>query len=161
MMKSDLPDWVVWLQALGLPVSGLVISCASVYIAWQQKRIADVRLRHELYDRRFKVYEAAKTLLVAHQESGRISRNDYMAFRRGTSDAVFLLHADVVEYLDELRRKADQLLRLSNQISELKDDISQSTMYQKLVDEAFNIETWLTQQFDFLNGHFKRAMRLD
>jgi len=83
MMKNDLPDW--W-----LPLFGLVISIPSVCIAWQQKRIADIKLRHELYDRRFNVYAAAKALLVAHQSNGRISEDNYMAFCRGTSDAMRL-----------------------------------------------------------------------
>src|ERR1700693_3089439 len=112
MPTSNLPVWIFWAQALGLPIFGLVIAGASVYIAWQQKRIADIRLRHELYDRRLKVYEAAKTLLVAHLMNGKLSGDDYFAYRRGTADAVFLLNVGVVEYLEELQKRAERLMRL-------------------------------------------------
>jgi hypothetical protein len=148
-------------SACGVPVFGLVIAGAGVYIAWQQKRIADIRLRHELYDRRFKVYEAAKTLLVAHQTNGKLSGDEYIAYRRGTADAVFLLDAGVVGYLDELRRKAERLLCLSGQQDELRNDISQEARYRISEDDSNQIETWLAQQFDILIAKFKPSMQLD
>jgi hypothetical protein len=156
-MASGLPVWISWVNALGIPVFGLVVAGAGVYIAWQQKRIADIRLRHELYDRRLRVYDAAKTLLVAYLTNAKLSGDDYIAYRRGTADAVFLLDADIVEYLEELRRQAERLMRLQ---AEIKNDSSQEAKYHKLVDESAKIETWLTQQFDILVAKFKPAMRL-
>jgi hypothetical protein len=117
MPTSSLPVWVSCVQALGLPIFGLVIAGASVYIAWQQNRIADIRLRHELYDRRLRVYEAAKTLLVAHLINGKLSGDDYIAYRRGTADAVFLLDAGVVDYLGEQRKKGRALDAATNRAS--------------------------------------------
>lgn len=161
MSTSNLPVWVSWVQALGLPIFGLVIAGASVYIAWQQKRIADVRLRHELYDRRLKVYEAAKALLVAHLINGKLSEDDYIAYRRGTADVVFLLDAGVIEYLGELQKQAERLIRLPAELAAIRDDMAKEAKYDKLVDEFAEIETWLTQQFDVLIAKFKPAMRLD
>ena len=161
MPTSNLLVWVSWVQALGLPIFGLVIAGASVYIAWQQKRIADIRLRHELYDRRLKVYDAAKSLLVAHLINGKLSGDDYIAYRRGTADAVFLLDAGVVEYLGALQKRAERLMRLRTEQAEIREDMTQETKYHKLVDESAHIETWLTQQFDILIAKFKPAMRLD
>lgn len=158
---SGLPVWVSLAQALAVPVFGLVIAAASLYIAWQQKRIADIRLQHELYDRRFNVFVAAKTLLVTHLTNGKLTLEDYFAYRRGTADAVFLLDAGVVEYLEELRRQAERLLHLSRQQFEIRANISQETKYPDLVDESAKIETWLAQQFDILIAKFKPAMRLD
>jgi hypothetical protein len=148
-------------QALGLPIFGLVIAGASVYIAWQQKRIADIRLRHELYDRRLKVYDAAKSLLVAHLINGKLSGDDYIAYRRGTADAVFLLDAGVIEYLGELQKRAECLIRLRAELAAIRDDMAKEAKYHKLVDESAEIETWLTQQFDILITKFNPAMRLD
>jgi hypothetical protein len=161
MPTSSLPVWVSWAQAFGLPIFGLVIAGASVYIAWQQKRIADIRLRHELYDRRLRVYEAAKTLLVAHLINGKLSGDEYFAYRRGTADAVFLLDAGVVDYLGEIQERAERLMRLRTEQAEIREDMSKETKYRKLVDESAQIETWLTQQFDILIEKFIPAMRLD
>lgn len=79
---SDPQAWLTWLL-------GSVIAVAGVYISWQQKRIADIRLLHDLYDRRSKVYIAAKTLLVAMQTNGKVSLDEYFAYRRETADASF------------------------------------------------------------------------
>ena len=127
----------------------------------RKKRIADIRLRHELYDRRFKVYEAAKTLLVAHLTNGKLSRDYCIAYRRGTADAVFLLDVGIVEYLKELGTQAERLLHLSIQQAEIRDDISRKTKYRSLVDESAQVETWLAQQFDVLISKFKPSMQLD
>ena len=161
MPTGSLPVWVSWAQAFGLPLFGLVIAGASVYIAWQQKRIADIRLRHELYDRRLRVYEAAKTLLVAHLINGKLSDDDYIAYRRGTADAVFLLEAGVIDYLEELRKRAERLMRLRTELAEIREDMSKDAQYHQLVDENAQIETWLSQQFEILIARFKPAMRLD
>jgi hypothetical protein len=53
-----------------LPVLGVIIAACGVWIAWQQKRIADVHLRHEQYDRKYRVYGSAKGLLVGLQADG-------------------------------------------------------------------------------------------
>jgi hypothetical protein len=160
MTTSCLPVWISWVQALGVPILGLAIAFAGVCIAWQQKRIADIRLRHELYKRCFKVYDAAKTLLVAHQKNGKLSGEDYISYCRGTAEVVFLLDNDVVKYIEKLRRQAERLLLLSKQMSEIREDMSQETRYLSLVDESARIETWLAQQFDILIAKFKPAMRL-
>ena len=130
-------------------ICGLVIAGAGVYIAWQQKRIADIRLQGEFYERRFRVYEAAKTLLVAHQTNGKLSEDDFIAYRRGIADAVFLLDACVAEYLDELRRRAERLLCQSDGRSNFATTCPRAK-YRSSVDESAEIETWLAQQFDIL-----------
>jgi len=141
-----------------VPVLAASIAGAGVYIAWQQKRIADVRLTHELYNRRFKVYEAAKTLLVTMQRNGRLSTDDYVTYLRGTSDAVFLLDASVVKYLEELRERVTRLLVLRDQI---KENASGEIEYQKRVNESAQIENWFAIQFDILVSRFRPFMRLD
>jgi hypothetical protein len=78
-----------------------------------------------------------------------------------TADAVFLLDADVVEYLEELRRQAERLLCLSGQQDELRNDISQEARSHISVDDSNQIESWLAQQFDILIAKFKPSMRLD
>ena len=108
-----------------------------------------------------RVYEAAKTLLVAHLINGKLSGDEYFAYRRGTADAVFLLDAGVVDYLGEIQERAERLMRLRTEQAEIREDLSKETKYRELVDESAQIETWFTQQFDILIAKFKPAMRLD
>jgi hypothetical protein len=158
MSTNVLPEWVLWIQALGIPACGIVVALASVYIAWQQKRLADLKLQNDLYDRRLIVFEAAKALLVAVQTDGKLSVENYFTFVKDTANAVFLLRPDAVEYLKSLRNQAIRLRLIHNQ---LKDDgIDQSTKGQ-LADKAAEIELWFGDQFDVLVERFKPSLRLD
>src|SRR5712672_474289 len=100
MQGPGLPIWALWIQALGLPIFGGIIAAVGQFLGFQQKRLADIRLQNDLYDRRFKIYEAAKTLLVHFQLDGNVQLEDYFAFVRATSESVFLLSPDVVAYLE-------------------------------------------------------------
>jgi hypothetical protein len=42
----------------------LAVATRQADIAAQQARLADVRLQHDLFDRRFEIYEAARNLLL-------------------------------------------------------------------------------------------------
>jgi hypothetical protein len=70
-----------------LPVLGVIIAACGVWIAWQQKRIADVHLRHEQYDRKYRVYGSAKGLLVGLQADGHITRSSFQRYIEGVADA--------------------------------------------------------------------------
>jgi hypothetical protein len=83
MATSDLPAWASWMQALGVPVFGAIISAIGLRIAWLQQRLQDMRFRHELYDRRYKVYAAAKGLLASVQAHGCVNGPDFLAFVGG------------------------------------------------------------------------------
>src|SRR6266567_2988225 len=64
------------LQALATPA----IAFAGLAIAYEQKRLADIRLRNDLFDRRFKIYEAARTYLVYATRNQRLPVDDMFAF---------------------------------------------------------------------------------
>src|SRR5690242_19326944 len=126
---------MVWEQCLS--ISGPVLAAAGVYIAWQQKRMADIRLRHDLYDRKYRVYEAAKALLVNFQDNGALSQADYFNYLRGVADAIFLCNEDVEGYLKTIRDKATLLIRLQRNGA-------------AAADESAEVEMWFTQQFGVL-----------
>jgi hypothetical protein len=54
-----LPPWVQILQALATPVIAIV----GAWVALEQMKIARVKLRHDLYDRRYAVFQSARSLL--------------------------------------------------------------------------------------------------
>src|SRR5208282_4097415 len=103
---TELPIWFEWLKGLApvvvsafaLLVSTLTFRLSHQLADWQAS-VSRAELRQNAYDRRFAVYQSAKALLIALQSNGTLSEDDYMAFRRGTADAVFLLDGGVVSYI--------------------------------------------------------------
>jgi hypothetical protein len=164
----QLPLWAEWLKALA-PVIAVLTSAFAVYISvltfrlsrqianWQTS-VARAQLRQNVYDRRFKIYEATKTLLVIYQNNDILSTEEYLDYRRSTTDAVFLLDDNVVRYLEHIGERVRRFLLLQEQI---KENVSGEDAYHRRVNEHAEIGTWFLQQFDILFAKFKPSMRLD
>ena len=75
-------------------------------IAYQQWRVARNKLRLDLFDRRYKVYESTRKFLSVIFREARFEDSDLFTFFAGTSDAEFLFDSSVVKYLDQIRNRA-------------------------------------------------------
>jgi len=95
-----LPLWVQWTQAVLL----LVISCLGAWIAYKQVRIAEAKLNLDLFDKRFKVFEAARKLVRSFLQDGGVETEEILEFNGSVIDAVFLFDPNVETYLDSLRK---------------------------------------------------------
>jgi hypothetical protein len=84
----------------------LFLGVAVAVIAWQQWRVADNKLRLDLFDRRYKVYDATRKFLAVIFREASFTDPQLFEFYAGTSDAEFLFGADVVNYLEQIRHRA-------------------------------------------------------
>jgi hypothetical protein len=99
----------------------LSIAKQQAAIAQQQAELATIRLQHELYDRRFTIFEAARNFLV-HQiyVYGNVSDESYKSYFKGTADALFLLDDTVADYLEDIRTKGLRLKWLNEKIRSIE-----------------------------------------
>jgi hypothetical protein len=58
-----LPYWVEWAKALGLPALALSISILSFLVSRWQVRISREKLKHDLFERRYALYEIYANLI--------------------------------------------------------------------------------------------------
>ena len=58
-VTAMIPWWLQYLQTFAL----IAIPAVGACLAWQQVQIARVKLQHDLYDRRYRVFEATRKLL--------------------------------------------------------------------------------------------------
>jgi hypothetical protein len=77
-----------------------------VVIAALQWRVADNKLRLDLFERRYKVYDATRNFVASIMREGTVTESQLTDFNVGTSDAKFLFEPDVPEYLAEIRKQA-------------------------------------------------------
>ena len=86
----------------------LFLSLAIVIFAGLQCWISSNKLRLDLFDRRYKVYDAAKKFLnLTFQETNELT--DLAEFNIAVADAEFLFESDVLNYLKQLRENAAHL----------------------------------------------------
>ena len=150
---SQLPLWVEYAQALATPA----IAIAGVAIAGGPFWLAGMRLRHDLYDRRQKVFEVVKRLLAVIFADAKVPREEYWKYVQGTSEAVFSLDDQIVAYLEEIRTRAAQMILIETRLA--NPDLEQ-TIRAQLADQEAEIVNWFTQQPDLLVAKFKPFMQL-
>ena len=97
-----LPMWVQICQALAVPV----IAAVGAWIALQQTHLARVKLQHDLYDRRYAVFNSARMLLEEVVTNKLASADTFNSFVIGTLNSPFLFDDELAAYLAELRKRA-------------------------------------------------------
>jgi hypothetical protein len=164
------------------PVATIIAAGAAVFVTWRlgrgqlrvakqqaaiarqqadtatlQADLANVRLQHDLYDRRYRLYEAARALLIKISRDATVDTEAIFEFAGGTGDAVFLLNAEVVAYFEEMRKKAIRLGFLKSTINLPQYADKRSAM----IDEEGQIVLWFVDQFPLLADKFKPFLVLD
>jgi hypothetical protein len=82
------------------------IGCVTVYIAWQQAEIARNKLRLDLFDRRWVVFEAVMKLASIVLEKADIRYEQIRDFSIATKGVQFLFDQKLYDYCSELRKEA-------------------------------------------------------
>lgn len=149
----SLPWWMQWAQAIAL----IVISCLGSWIAFKQVKIAAAKLNLDLYDRRFKVYEAARAFLSHFMVNAAYTSKEFMDYKFGVSDAVFLFNKDVNDYLEGLGKKASDLgIKKATLISAP----SNLPGAQLIIDAIAELELNLAEEYPRMIAAFKPYLKL-
>ncbi|MEW6659654.1 MAG: hypothetical protein AB1424_13425 [Thermodesulfobacteriota bacterium] len=78
------------------------IAIVATYIAWQQWKTNQLKLKLERYDRRVHVYEEVKRILSFIVGNAGASIDELIRFRTAVSEADFLFGPETPKYLDEI-----------------------------------------------------------
>jgi hypothetical protein len=140
-------------------VALISIPLVGVWIAWQQMEIARARLRHDLYDRRIKVFEAVRDLLLREILPNAIPSDEGIRhFVRGTADAGFVMSEDIRTYLDDITRKVVRLKTVANRLNE--DALRGREDRSNLADEEADLLRWLASQYNVAVEKFRPFLSL-
>jgi hypothetical protein len=149
-----LPPWLQYLQAGAV----ILIPLIGAWIAWQQVQIARAKLHFDLYEKRFAVFEAARSLIGEAIRSANLTTSSLNAYTLGTADAVFLLSDDVNKYLRDVAKHAVALSTMQYAIEPLPVGSQQRVdMSEKIGEETL----WFNNQLDELIAHFRPFLKLD
>lgn len=145
-------DWIELISALSIPV----IATIAAYVAWQQWKINERRLKHELFDRNFKVYDAILRFIGSVMVNGKAKDEHLSEFQRETRAAKFLLDDGVVSLIDELYEKTVDLQTLDAELEGLPVGEKRS----RLVKKRSEIKKWLYRQTGELDRRFEKTLAL-
>jgi len=143
--------------------------CVTGYFAWRQTQIAkeqvDIakqKVRHDVferqYERRYRVFVAARKLLCEIGTHRIASEKDLRDYVIGTSDAVFLFNGDFANRLKEIHDRALKLQILNAMTDSFPvGDIRRDSCITQSNDHF----DWLVQQLEELADKFKPFLKLD
>lgn len=150
---NSIPQWVTNIAAL----STAAIALLALVIAYQQWRIAQNKLKFDLFDRRMRVYEAAAALLASILTSGKAKNEEILKFMAATREAKWLFNAAIAQYLDEeLYRKGLDLQALDSELQDLPVGEERS----KNVQSQSRLKKWFSDQYAVLDEKFGPYLQL-
>lgn len=143
---------------LSATIAAAIAACITAYVAHRQERLEQNRLKFDLFERRFRIYEAAKNLLASIMSSGRAQQEDMYKFKVATREAKWLLNNKVAEYLDkQLYYKALYLQTLAAELEGVPVGEERTTN----VDKQRDIKLWFDEQFEILDEYFAPFLKLE
>ena len=145
-MAEPTPVYITLVSPLAASVVGLL----AVGIAFLQLKLAHNKLKLDLFDRRYKVYDHFRKFLSVILREANFKDSDLWEFYGGTSDTEFLFGPEISEYHKEIRTRALNMRLYAHKFSDLPVGAERSGWVQKNHDEL----VWLTQQLNELKPIF-------
>lgn len=151
-MGKDIPGNFAAFQAAAL----VIFAAAGAFIAWNQMKIARLKLKFDLYSKRNDLYNNVRQFLFSVYDKGNVTDDAIQKFLIGTSDVSFLFGKDIEECLDEVYHHA----------LDLKCDkivIEEMPIGKERTEIAFKINEntlWLVRQGREMANRFHPYMKL-
>ncbi len=151
-------NWIDILSALLVPT----IAVAGIYIANQQYRVNQQRLKHKLYERRLVIFKHMKTYLSEIFRSGKVTYDRAMKFNYDVAEATFLFDENIDNRIKEIYTKSIKMASLQSQIY---DEYGISCLAAgdertRIVNEQTELLIWLTNQLGELKPLFGEYLGL-
>lgn len=136
-----------------------VIALLALYIAYRQWKNDSIRLKHELYDRRLKVYKDLRRLL------NEVAGADYetvMVIFDAYTESHFLFDDDIPEYLETVWDKANKVASLNTQMQGGYDMSNPliAAEYKGYEDAHVELIVWFHDQYDEAKNKFRKYLAI-
>jgi len=146
-------DWVEYLSALLTPTIAILGSI----IGFQQWRTNSKRLKHELFDRRYKQFTVVREFLGSIMTSGKSKQEEQFKFLTGTSGMRFIFDDEIAEYIDKtIWHLAIELECLDSEL----EGVPVGDERTKNVKRQGEIKVQLHEELKSLEGKFAKYLQL-
>jgi hypothetical protein len=123
-----------------------IVAIFGTYIAWRQHRLQRHRLRLDLYDKRFAVFQSLMEFLSVILRDAKVPLEQYYVFRTRTAQAAFLFGDDVNRYLEQIVENAMRFRELNERLG--TNAMPMGVERTELVTEESELLRWLSGQIE-------------
>ncbi len=148
---------LIQISKLSLPV----IALASVFIAWQQYSANREKLRLELYDRRFKIYDLiVQSIYIALYGLGEFEGDELVQLYTACNEARFLLPDDIYKKVEKSQKHVRIHLELIRRRETLKESSENSEEFSKIQEMIEDSEPKLECLVDEVTKAFDQVLKI-
>jgi hypothetical protein len=155
MQSDQFRDLLKAIEALGPTAVAVVVGLFIVVVGWRQWRTGKQKLRLDMFDRRYSMYEATKFLIDKIAINGQVSSADLSEFRRHVRGAEFLFDGEARKFFKSLIDLSLQADLARTKQAQAKDEAAlgeffdEEDQYLKLVAaEGPNLERIFARYLD-------------
>jgi len=138
-----------------------VIAIIATYIAWQQWKANELKLRLERYERRLRIYQDVIKMLSLIMRDADAKIEDLMTFRANTAEADFLFGPEIPKYIDEIFSRGLKLRTANVQYRQAGQEKPPGYDHTKVVEESDTQLRWLTDQFNPAKEKFGKYLNVN
>lgn len=136
----------------------LLIAAATVYIAFEQRRISKLKINPTIYEKQLSIYREVIRLLSLVVRDGDLSREDLLTFRSRTHESTFLFDKALADYIEDIYTRSLKL-HSSNQV--LKgEQLPVGEERDKVTVENSKQLIWLADQVPMARKKFDRYLNV-
>jgi hypothetical protein len=138
-----------------------VIAIIATYIAWQQWKANELKLRLERYERRLSIYQDVIKMLSLIMCDADAKVEDLMTFRANTAEADFLFGPEIPKYIDEIFSRGLKLKTANDDYRHAGQENPPGYDHSKVVKEIDAQLRWLTDQFNPAKEKFAKYLNVN
>lgn len=127
------------------------------YIAWQQHNVNKNRLRFELFDKRYDLYEKIGSFIANILINGNLEKGAEIEFLRDTKSSYILFDNHIKEFASELYKNAVELHALDARLETLRDEDERTLN----INRQTNIKNWYQEQLNNMEEKFVEYLKLE
>jgi hypothetical protein len=135
-----------------------VIAIVMTYIAIQQYRANQLKLRQDLYDRRLLLYNAVAEFLAHVMQEGTADRTQLITLLQKTRESYFLFGKEVSDYVTDLYKKGVNLQSYEKQLNHANLPVGGERT--RLAEQQGELLKWFGHQFDVIQPMFAKKLSL-
>lgn len=145
------------LQGLLTPVIAIV----ATYIAWQQWKTNQNKLKLDRYDRRLQIYKEVVRYVLVGIQNADYDDNELLTFRSKVTEADFLFGKEILQYIDELHQRSVNLSHWNKKYRHSSQTKPEGYDHDKVVDEGHKELVWISSQLEPARRIFKKYLDIN
>jgi hypothetical protein len=151
-------DWVQLAASFGAPIIAFIAAGIAAFFANRQARTAKNKLKLDLFEKRFNVYEKARELIAQVVTQGRLNQEQILVFAAGVRESRWLLNAEVSNYLKKtMWDKAHALIEVTEELAHERIGDRRQVLAAKKSD----LFGWFGDQYEVLDEKFAQFLQID